>query len=390
MGGQQLSPLCLRHLTKTFHADLMVDDLHAHEIANFSHFCSADVQRMYPCARTCCEGKVYVDVAPVAPAGPGRTSARTDLLVLVLSMASKIGWGRIAAIRETWGKVRVGGPDDGLLEAGLPSFAVRVRYAFAGARPADVPERADELWLPGPNGLRYIAMKVLAMLNWAAVVHSQLQFKHVMKVDDDTFLCVPMLGKFLRVHSQTPLYAGNPSGGNNVYLSKKFYYLYDGNYMNVFHPGWVGHDGSDIISAVSVRFHVAGFPCFLLHWQPCARCGACVAKPAHLPASCWIFSACVTSNTNCCVLCGWAHTLLFAEVPPLQRGWTWVHFVDGFTTLLAARRADERGWLQCEQDDGGRRCGHRPSLARLRGAAVCIPVPGPREHGHYDGRLASA
>ena len=125
--------------------------------------------------------------------------ASTRLLILVLSRARDVK--RREAVRSTWGTTD---PADARV-----LFVVstnNTRSMSSGVASVDV--SGDVVHVPGEEDYWQISWKVLLALEWAL---GAADFDYVLKTDDDSYVCVPGLLRWLTAHGSTELlYGGSP------------------------------------------------------------------------------------------------------------------------------------------------------------------------------------
>ena len=125
--------------------------------------------------------------------------ASTRLLILVLSRARDVK--RREAVRSTWGTTD---PADARV-----LFVVstnNTRSMSSGVASVDV--SGDVVHVPGEEDYWQISWKVLLALEWAL---GAADFDYVLKTDDDSYVCVPGLLRWLTAHGSAELlYGGSP------------------------------------------------------------------------------------------------------------------------------------------------------------------------------------
>ena len=130
--------------------------------------------------------------AAVAAAHP------TSVLSLVISHDSAEAAARRASIRSTWGSFR----QDGF----------SLTFVLGGRRPGSGTRlRGDVLRLPVSDQYAQLPLKVMDAMLWA-LDHGP-RFTHLLKADDDSFVCIANLLRQLRSAPRTGFYAGAPNGG---------------------------------------------------------------------------------------------------------------------------------------------------------------------------------
>lgn len=153
-----------------------------------------------------------------APAAPARPSF--DLVALILSSRQRelTPARRRQAVRASWAShtAHLGAADAATTElcSVKPLFVVGGGKARAHVR-SDAAGNEDLLVLPVPDGYRQITQKVVAAFAW---VTSTLQFKYVLKTDDDSFICLARLLELLRPMARGAVYLGVANRHHSVVL----------------------------------------------------------------------------------------------------------------------------------------------------------------------------
>ena len=141
-----------------------------------------------------------------------------DLAVLILSRPTAEGAAQRETSRATWARwpdpcqVRFWfllGADRYNAEHAQPHATPMAAERRLNATASGVRVRGDELRVPYTEGYRRISLKVLAAMRWL-MEEQPLRVRHVLKTDDDTFVCVGGVLRFVRAHQ--PHYAGKPAG----------------------------------------------------------------------------------------------------------------------------------------------------------------------------------
>ena len=129
----------------------------------------------------------------------------TTVLSLVISHDSAEAATRRAAIRSTWGSFR----QDGF----------SLTFVLGGRRPGSRAKLVgDVLRLPVSDRYAQLPLKVMDAMAWA-LEHEHGPgpeprfFTHLLKADDDSFVCIANLLRTLRAAPRTRYYAGAPNGG---------------------------------------------------------------------------------------------------------------------------------------------------------------------------------
>ncbi|CBJ27625.1 beta-1,3-n-acetylglucosaminyltransferase, putative [Ectocarpus siliculosus] len=159
-----------------------------------------------------------MDVGPLTDEGD-QLLPRTDLLLAILSGDDKAARLKRDTIRELYDKyggwVTVGGERS--QEQNEETVEMEFQVIFVVTRSTAPPDGelvGDVLYVNAPDGYRNIVYKVKHMMG--LVRH--IDFKFLLKADDDTFVCVERLANFLHnqpEESKDKIYAGVPTACNS-------------------------------------------------------------------------------------------------------------------------------------------------------------------------------
>ena len=91
-------------------------------------------------------------------------------------------------------------------------------FVLGGRRPGSRAKLVgDMLRLPVSDRYAQLPLKVMDAMAWALEHHGpgppQRRFTHLLKADDDSFVCIANLLRTLRAAPRTRYYAGAPNGG---------------------------------------------------------------------------------------------------------------------------------------------------------------------------------
>jgi len=159
-----------------------------------------------------------------------------DLVIMILSSRrSELSpERRRAAVRQSWAKASGElGEEVRESKGGGKRCSVRYLFVLGGARMQRV-GGDDLLLLPVEDGYRQISHKVIGAMRY---ISETIEFKYLLKTDDDSFVCLARLLEMLRLQPRTDLYLGVLNKNHSVVndpLSANYERWRDLEYIEIF------------------------------------------------------------------------------------------------------------------------------------------------------------